>query len=102
MGKNLKNSTAKGSKKKVPVRKCVACREHREKKDLLRVVRLKEGDVLVDFTHRANGRGAYICKDLNCYQKAVKQGAFQRALKCKVEDAALEAIKEAIIREEKV
>ncbi len=102
MRKTLKNNAGKGIKKKVPVRKCVACRQHREKKDLLRVVRIKEGDVLVDFTHRANGRGAYICRDLSCYDKAIKQEAFQRALKCKVDDAALKAIKEAIIREEKV
>lgn len=86
-------------KKKKPIRKCVACREHREKRDLLRIVRLEDNDIVVDFTYRANGRGAYICKCTECFDLAVKQKAFNRAFKCDVKESDIKQIGEAIKRE---
>ena len=66
--------------KKVPLRTCVITREKLEKKDLVRVVRNNEGEVFVDETGRANGRGAYIKKDLEVLEKAIKTNSLERHL----------------------
>lgn len=58
--------------KKIPTRTCTGCRQVKNKKDLIRVVRDKEGNVFVDVTGRQNGRGAYICPNEECLEKAVK------------------------------
>ena len=62
------------------MRMCVACREMRPKKELCRVVRTPEGEVRIDESGRANGRGAYLCRDTACLDKAVKSRALERAL----------------------
>ena len=67
--------------KKQPLRMCVACREMKEKDDLLRIVKNGEGEIFVDKTFKANGRGAYICKCKECLAKAQKSKALQRAFK---------------------
>lgn len=72
--------------KKVPQRKCVACQERREKKDLVRVVRNKEGEIFLDKTGKANGRGAYVCANKECMEKAIKTKAFNRAFKLNVDE----------------
>jgi len=79
--------------KKVPMRMCVACREMKPKKELLRVVRTPEGTVEVDRTGRKNGRGAYLCGTLDCLNKAVKTHALERALQHKIDDAVWETLK---------
>jgi len=61
-----------GQTKKMPVRTCTGCRQAKNKKDLIRVVRDKEGNVSVDATGKLNGRGAYICPDKECLKKAIK------------------------------
>ena len=66
--------------KKTPMRMCVACREMRAKKELVRIVRTPEGNVIVDRTGRANGRGAYLCDDMACLERALKIRAIERAL----------------------
>ncbi len=66
--------------KKVPIRQCLGCREHIEKRQLIRVVRSKEGEVSLDFKGKAQGRGAYICNNLDCLKKAMKSKAISRAL----------------------
>ena len=66
--------------KKVPMRQCIGCREMKPKKELVRVVRSQEGVVAFDKTGRAAGRGAYICLNKDCLQKAKKTRAFDRAL----------------------
>lgn len=58
--------------KKVPVRMCVACRQGKPKKELIRIVRNKEGSVGVDLTGKAQGRGAYLCPSVDCLEKAIK------------------------------
>lgn len=70
--------------KKVPMRMCVACRQMQPKKELLRVVRTPEGEVLIDRTGRKNGRGAYLCNQRECFEKAVKTRALERALEQKL------------------
>ena len=78
--------------KKIPMRMCVACRQMRPKKELLRVVRTPEGAVLVDRTGRQNGRGAYLCNDAACLEKAIKIKALERALEVRLDADALSAL----------
>lgn len=56
--------------KKIPLRQCLGCNEHKPKKELLRVVRTPEGEIVLDFTGKRSGRGAYICYDSKCLRKA--------------------------------
>ncbi len=65
--------------KKVPIRQCVGCREHRPKKELIRVVRSPEGVVSLDERGKANGRGAYLCRNPECLKKALRTKALERA-----------------------
>lgn len=76
--------------KKVPQRKCIACQERDSKKGLIRIVKNKEGEIFLDPTGRANGRGAYICKSSECLQKAIKSKALNRAFKMEVPDEVYE------------
>ena len=82
--------------KKIPMRKCIACGEHKPKKELIRVVKSNEDEVTVDFTGKANGRGAYICNDKKCFELAIKKNAFNRALETKIEDSVYEKLKERL------
>lgn len=66
--------------KKIPMRKCVGCQEMKEKKSLIRVVKTAEGDIILDDTGKKNGRGAYICKSLECFKKAKKTKALERSI----------------------
>lgn len=70
--------------KKVPMRRCVGCREMKEKRQLLRIVKNNEGEIFVDPTGKKNGRGAYICRDMGCYEKARKTGALSREFSCEI------------------
>lgn len=68
----------------IPLRMCVVCRQTSEKKALIRVVRRPDSEgglVTADPTHRANGRGAYVCASFECLEKAVQQKRFERSLK---------------------
>ena len=67
--------------KKIPKRRCAACREQKDKKELLRIVRTPEGMIMVDPTEKANGRGAYLCRNVLCLEKAQKTKALERSLK---------------------
>ena len=84
--------------KKVPLRTCVVTREKLEKKDLLRIVKNNEGKVFVDETGKANGRGAYIKKDLETLELAKKNKALDRALETTISDEIYEEIKKIIER----
>ncbi|MEA4921000.1 MAG: YlxR family protein [Clostridiaceae bacterium] len=87
--------------KKIPVRQCVACRQKKEKNALARVVRTPEGEVLYDAKGKISGRGAYICKDIKCLEKAVKSRALARALECDIPDEAFEELKHQFELQEK-
>lgn len=78
--------------KKIPLRRCTGCNEAKPKKDLVRVVRTPEGEVLLDPTGKKNGRGAYICKNIDCFQKARRAKRFERAFECTVSDEVYDAI----------
>ncbi len=72
--------------KKIPLRSCVVTKEKLPKKDLLRVVRTPEGGVIVDLSGKANGRGAYIKKDLEVLNKARKSKILERRLECTIDE----------------
>ncbi len=82
--------------KKIPMRTCVVCQEKLEKKSLLRIVRNKDGNVTVDLTGKANGRGAYIKKDLDVLEKAKKTKALEKHLECNIPDNIYEEIEKII------
>jgi len=79
--------------KKLPQRMCIACRERKDKKDLIRVVRSKEGAISLDFTGKKAGRGAYICNDINCINKLIANKLLNKAFEVSVDDATYESIK---------
>ncbi|MCE5189498.1 MAG: YlxR family protein [Eubacteriales bacterium] len=79
--------------KKIPMRMCVSCREMKPKKELARIVRTPEEKVLLDASGRANGRGAYLCKNRACLEKAVKSRALERALEVKIEPETYDALR---------
>ena len=66
--------------KKIPQRQCMGCRERKDKKAMIRVVRCTDGSVSLDFSGKLNGRGAYVCPDLECLKKAQKSKALERSL----------------------
>lgn len=67
--------------KKIPLRQCVGCMEMKEKKSMMRVLKTPEGDFVLDTTGKKNGRGAYLCKTLECLQKAQKNKGLERSFK---------------------
>lgn len=85
-------------KKKIPLRQCVGCSERFPKSELLRVVRTPEGEVLLDFTGRKNGRGVYICKNAKCLNKARKSGKLGTHLECAISDEVYEALETELIK----
>ena len=66
--------------KKIPQRQCMGCRERKNKRDLIRVVRMTDGNVSLDFSGKLNGRGAYLCPDPECLKKVRKSRALDRSL----------------------
>ena len=68
--------------KKIPQRQCMGCRERRDKRDLIRVVRCTDGTVKLDFSGKLNGRGAYLCPNPECLEKARRSRALERSLEC--------------------
>lgn len=71
--------------KKIPLRMCVGCREMKPKSELYRVVRTPEGNILIDKSNKASGRGAYICKSGECLKKAEKTNALAHTFKTNIE-----------------
>ena len=82
------------SNKKIPLRMCIACRELKEKKSMLRVVKNTEGKIFLDFTSKASGRGAYICDNPDCIKKLKKQRLLNKVFSCAVDDEVYTAIEE--------
>ena len=82
--------------KKIPQRRCVGCGEHFPKGELIRVVRSPEGDISLDFKGKAAGRGAYICKNPVCLQKARKAHRLEAAFSCAIAEAVYAALEEQL------
>ncbi|MDX8362213.1 MULTISPECIES: RNase P modulator RnpM [Bacillaceae] len=85
--------------KKIPMRKCVASGEMRPKKELIRIVRSKEGEVSVDQTGKKAGRGAYLTKDKDIILLARKNNQLSRHLNAQIEDAIYEQLIELVEKE---
>lgn len=74
------------------MRMCVGCREMMPKRALVRVAKPQEGDAHIDLSGKSPGRGAYVCAQLACFQKARKSRALERALACRISDVVFDAL----------
>lgn len=82
--------------RKIPMRSCIGCREQKAKKDLIRIVKNKDSEVFVDRTGKANGRGAYLCDDINCLDKAIKTKALNRSFSMDINENVYEELKKSM------
>ena len=83
--------------KKIPLRKCTGCGEMRYKKELIRVIKTPEEEIIIDVTGRKNGRGAYICNSSDCFIKARKTKALERSLKSAIPKEVYEQLEKELI-----
>ena len=86
--------------KKIPQRQCVGCREMKDKRALIRVVKSPEGEVSLDFRGKKPGRGAYVCPDAACLKRARKSRAFERAFSAPIPPEVYDAMEEEMARGE--
>ncbi len=84
--------------KKIPLRQCVGCREHKEKRELIRVVRSPEGEISLDFRGKKPGRGAYVCPQGECLKRAMKSRALERAFSAQVPPEVYQRLEEELQR----
>ena len=85
-----------GNIKKVPLRKCIGCNEMKNKKEMMRVLKTPEGEIVIDLTGRKNGRGAYLCFSKECLEKSMKNKGLERSLKTTIPASVYEKLKEEI------
>ena len=78
--------------KKIPQRQCMGCRERKPKRDMIRVVRCTDGNVSLDFGGKMNGRGAYICPDMECLKKALRSKALDRSLEVTIPEQVIDRL----------
>ena len=78
--------------KKIPQRQCMGCRQRKEKRALIRVVRCTDGQVQLDFSGKLNGRGAYLCPDPECLKKAQRAKALERGLEVPIPEEVYERL----------
>ena len=82
--------------KKIPMRQCLGCNEHKPKKELIRLVRTPEGEVVADMTGKKNGRGAYLCPSESCLRRVQRSKRAEKVLECAVPDEVYEAVASAL------
>ncbi len=87
-------------KKKIPLRKCSGCGEMKPKKELVRVVRSPQGEVSLDLTGKAPGRGAYLCRSAECFARARKAKRFERSLACAIPEEVYDRMEGEIRKNE--
>ena len=85
------------AEKKIPLRKCTGCNEMKPKKELIRVLKTTEEEIILDKTGKKNGRGAYLCNSLDCFQKARKSKGLERSLQVKIPDEIYETLEKELI-----
>ena len=85
------------AEKKIPLRKCTGCGEMKPKKELIRVLKIDENEVVLDLTGRKNGRGAYLCNSVACFQKAKKTKGLERSLQIKIPEEIYEVLEKELI-----
>lgn len=81
------------AERKIPLRKCIGCGEMKDKRELVRIVRSKEGEISVDLKGKKPGRGAYICKSVDCFEKARKARRLERAFSTQIEPEIYDAMR---------
>ena len=86
--------------KKIPMRSCVGCKEKKDKRELIRIVRTPEHVVKIDPSGKAPGRGAYICKKEECFQKAIKNKSLARALEIELDDDLIVELSNQVLKYE--
>jgi len=84
--------------KKVPLRMCIGCQEMKPKRELIRVVRTPQETVEIDPTGKKSGRGAYICPNPDCLQKAIKGKRLERSLECSISPEIIETLKQGMVK----
>ena len=84
--------------KKIPMRQCLGCNEHKPKIELLRVGRSPEGEVSLDFRGKKSGRGAYICHDVKCLRRVRKSKRVDRALDCEIPESVWDAMEAELVQ----
>ena len=89
------------AKNKTPLRQCTGCREMKSKKEMIRVLKTPENEIVLDATGRKNGRGAYVCLSQECLEKAVKSRGIERSLKMAVPAEVYEDLKKELANIEK-
>ncbi len=82
--------------KKIPMRRCAGCNEQKSKKEFVRVVRTPEGQIILDETGKANGRGVYLCPNKKCLQKAKKAGRLQKSLDVAIPENIWQSLEERL------
>ncbi len=87
--------------KKIPMRMCIGCNEMRPKREMIRVVKPKEGEITLDVTGKLAGRGAYLCKKTECLQQAQKAHRLERSFSCKVAPEVYEVMLHALSEAER-
>ena len=80
------------TKNKIPMRQCTGCREMKNKKEMIRVLKTAEDEIILDATGRKNGRGAYICKSRECREKARQNHGLERSLKAAIPDEVYDSL----------
>ncbi|MGN1114025.1 MAG: RNase P modulator RnpM [Oscillospiraceae bacterium] len=85
--------------KKLPMRMCLGCGEMKPKRELVRVVKSKDGEISLDLTGRKSGRGAYICRDVQCLRAARKARKFEKSFSCKIDNEIYDSM-EAELKDE--
>ncbi len=83
--------------KKIPERQCLGCNAHRPKKELIRVVRCPDGEIVLDAVGKRSGRGAYICPERSCFAKARRSKRIENVLECSIPDEIYDAMEARII-----
>ncbi|HJC67007.1 MAG: YlxR family protein [Lachnospiraceae bacterium] len=78
--------------KKIPQRQCIGCGEMKGKKEMIRVIKTAEGEILLDATGRKNGRGAYLCPSEECLKKAIKNKGLERSFKMAIPKEVYESL----------
>ncbi|MCD7890462.1 MAG: YlxR family protein [Ruminococcus sp.] len=87
--------------KKIPMRMCLGCGEMKPKKELIRVVKSPEDEISLDLTGKKSGRGAYICRSSECFQKAHKGRRFEKSLSCRIDESVYEMMADELAAETK-
>ena len=82
--------------RKVPMRQCTGCQDMKNKKEMIRVLKTSEGEILLDATGKKNGRGAYLCRSMDCLEKAIRSRGLERSLKVKIPYEVYETLKEEL------